>query len=106
MDAEWNPDQTGVQNDTGMKKKTKSASLKRKHKLALAISEKKPVFDPIQRSFEDYFDEYYHLDYEDVIGDMPCRFKYHSVPANSFGLSVEEVGRVWGRGCMCGGCSQ
>ncbi|XP_052774488.1 protein KRI1 homolog [Mya arenaria] len=83
MDADYDP---VADQERKLKKKSK-----KKHKLAQALSTKKPVFDPREKTFENYFDEYYKLDYEDIIDDIPCRFKYRKVTPNNYGLSVDEI---------------
>lgn len=42
-------------------------------------------------AFDKHLEEYYKLDYEDVVGDLRTRFKYKEVLSNSYGLSTEEI---------------
>lgn len=48
--------------------------------------------DPNTEKIMDKFvDEYYNLDYEDIVGDTPFRFGYQKVKPDTFGLDIMEI---------------
>lgn len=87
MDCDYDP--SLVKND--IIESTSSRKKRRRSKFAQVLSQAKPVFDPSNKTFEKYLDEYYKLDCEDIVGDVKCRFKYRQVEKNSFGLDINEV---------------
>lgn len=94
MDADYDPEQQkkAFQSELIENTRDRRKRKRRRSKFVEMLQTKKPVFDPKDHeSFGAYLDEYYKLDYEDVIADTPCRFKYSQTVPNDFGLSVEEV---------------
>ncbi|PNF39018.1 KRI1-like protein [Cryptotermes secundus] len=90
MDCDYNP-ANQLHSEFIQAASRKKKGKKKGSKFAQVVANKKPVFDFNSQTFDQYIDEYYKLDFEDIIGDMPCRFKYRNVIPNSFGLSIDEI---------------
>ncbi|KAI8048577.1 KRI1-like family C-terminal-domain-containing protein [Syncephalis plumigaleata] len=44
-----------------------------------------------RKKLDDYLDEYYKLDYEDIVAGIPTRFKYRQVKPSTYGLSPVDI---------------
>ena len=57
-----------------------------------APAEKSEVVpEDIRADVDKLMDEYYNLDYEDIVAGKPTRFSYKKVEEESFGLTAEEI---------------
>ncbi|KAK9872501.1 hypothetical protein WA026_017967 [Henosepilachna vigintioctopunctata] len=89
MDADYDTqDATRRELLKNTKKKRKG---RHKSKFAQMLASDRPKFETTDKKYEEYIDEYYKLDCEDIIDNIPCRFKYRKVAPNSFGLTIEEI---------------
>jgi protein KRI1 len=78
-EAEENPEGNIIYDESGNGRKSKRKLKKERKNLK-------------NLSLKDYFDEIYKLDYEDVIADgLKTRFKYTTVPAANYGMSVVDI---------------
>jgi len=80
------------------KKNKKKEELSYFHTVSAAekfLAEKKKEVEKLDLSnteiLQKYLEEYYQLDYEDMIGDLPCKFKYIKVRSDNYGIDSASI---------------
>lgn len=78
------------QKDAEMKQLTKEGAVVASEK---RLPSKQPEDTPpdIREDVNKMMDEYYNLDYEDIVGGVPMRFNYKKVEPQSFNLNSEDI---------------
>nr|XP_027229956.1 LOW QUALITY PROTEIN: protein KRI1 homolog [Penaeus vannamei] len=90
MDADYDPEEESKTVQQEVVESSSRVNRRRKSKFARALKKKKPVFNPDEKDFDSYFNEYYNLDFEDIVGGVHAGIKWKVEP-NDFGLSTEEI---------------
>ncbi|EDV96253.1 protein KRI1 homolog [Drosophila grimshawi] len=94
MDCDYDPSTSKQKLQQELIENTRSRKGRkgRRNRFMEMIQADKPAFNPDdEQTYDEYINEYYQLDYEDIVGDQPCRFKYVETTPNDFGLTIEEI---------------
>lgn len=82
MDADYAPEpEQEVENKKDKKKKKKSKS----------EQESEDLGEEAKETLDSFLEQSYALDFDDIAGGMPTRFRYRQVASNDFGLTAEEL---------------
>ncbi|OMO52736.1 KRR1 interacting protein 1 [Corchorus capsularis] len=79
-DEDYGVEHKNEDDEEGMEEETEEGKRKRKRKMSV-----------VQKALQEMWDEFYKLDYEDVIGGVKTRFPYKSIKPNRYGLKPEEI---------------
>eukprot|EP00039_Didymoeca_costata_P024655 m.11021 g.11021 ORF g.11021 m.11021 type:complete len:731 (-) comp4363_c0_seq1:187-2379(-) len=74
-----------------LSKKEKKLNRKKLKEIETALEEGRVEELEADPRLKKHLEEYYNLEYEDVVGGIPTRFKYREVVPNDFGLSADEI---------------
>lgn len=102
LDADFDPDEFNrqmeskfgddyyAQKDEEMKQVTKEGLATATEK-RLSAKESEEVSKDLREDVNKLMDEYYNLDYEDIVAGVPMRFNYKKVEPESFNMSAHDI---------------
>lgn len=91
MDSKKNVFAKDIEQSLGFEIQPEILSMQTDSSAAVPVDDENLTKEQMDEMKHKYLNELYALDYEDLIGDMPCRFKYRSVAKNDYGLSTSDI---------------